>query len=619
MNMQFVDPVVDNSQADILIVDDTIENLRFLSNVLTEHGYAVRKATNGEMAITAVQALLPDLILLDIMMPHVNGYEVCQQLKTSPITAEVPIIFLSALDDAFDKVKAFSVGGADYITKPFHLEEVLARVQHQLRLRAAEQQIRQLNHQLEDRIRERTYQLELANAQLAKIALYDSLTGLANRVLFTESLERALHRTIADSSYQFAVLFLDCDRFKVVNDSLGHAAGDELLIAIGYRLQSIINYHDTLARLSGDEFAILLTDISSCSPTQLAERILEALSHPFQLGGQDVFISVSIGITLSHSKCDKPENLLRDADIAMYRAKAFGKNQYQMFEGSMHDAVLHRLELETDLRKAIHQEEFTVYYQPIISLSTGTVVGFEALIRWQHPQKGLIYPDAFIPITEETGLIIQLGDWVLEQACQQLHQWQQQGLGDEALTISVNLSGRQFTQANLIKQIDQILLNTQINPASLKLEITESAIIDNPTLAAKTLQELKDRQIGLIIDDFGTGYSSLNYLHAFPVDTLKIDRSFVQSIDYQSDNLGLIPVIVSIAQTMNMTVVAEGIETIEQLAQLQVLNCHLGQGFLFARPMDAVQATHWLAANRHELEIFRSQSVHHICDTLEAS
>ncbi|MGK7877397.1 MAG: EAL domain-containing protein [Xenococcaceae cyanobacterium] len=589
---------VDISKKDILIVDDSPANLRVLSTMLIKQGYNVRKAINGEMALTAVQTLLPDLILLDIMMPKMDGYEVCQRLKANPQTVEIPIIFLSALTEVFDKVKAFGVGGVDYITKPFEVEEVLTRVQKQLALRAAEQEIRKLNAQLEERVKDRTRQLEAANAQLLEMAFHDNLTGLPNRALFMEHLEQVLNRAKADSAYQFAVLFLDCDRFKVINDSLGHLVGDELLIAITRRLEASLSQGNTLARLGGDEFAILLMEIQDISSaTQVADRILERLRDPFQLERHEVFINASIGIVLGNFNYDKPEHLLRDAETAMYRAKALGKAQYHIFEPTMHDAALQVLQLETELRRAVNQQEFILHYQPIISLNTGRITGFEALVRWRHPQRGLVFPEFFISVAEETGLMIPIGKWVLQQACHQLHLWQQQGVADDSLTISVNLSVRQFAQPDLIEQIDQILAETQLNPQSLKLEITESIIMDNPQFASAIFQKLRERQIQLSIDDFGTGYSSLSYLHLFPIDILKIDRSFVKCLDGNRENLGLIPGIISIAREMGMNVIAEGIETQQQLAQLRRLNCGFGQGYLFSKPLEAEKAMNLMATN----------------------
>lgn len=597
---------------DILVVDDTPENLRLLSSFLVNEGYNVRKALTGQMALTAMDTVLPDLILLDIMMPVMDGYQVCEKLKSNPKTAEIPVIFLSALNDAFDKVKAFTVGGADYITKPFQFEEVLARVRLQLGLKAANLQNQKLNAELEARVKERTYQLQavieelkreiqerkLLQTKLLNMALHDGLTGLPNRAFFMERLVELLNFAQENTDYQFAVLFLDCDRFKVINDSLGHLVGDELLIALTHRLQSIITSKNTIARFGGDEFAILLKEIDDInSVTQVANQILKALSFPFQLKRNEVFINASIGVALGNYSYEQPEHILRDADTAMYRAKTLGKGQYHVFNPTMHTAAMQALELENDLRKAIHQEEFVVHYQPIISLCTGKITGFEALVRWQHPTRGIVSPAWFIPLAEETGLINSIGKLVLSEACHQIQQWYQEKFIDESIFMSVNISARQFAQLDILEQIDQIVAETQINPQCLKLEITESAFINNAQSAKAILQELRQRRIQLSIDDFGTGYSSLSYLHNFPVDTLKVDRSFVSKLDGTLESLGLIPAIKKIAETMKMSVVAEGIETAQQLAQLRELNCEFGQGYLFAKPLPEKEATELLVAS----------------------
>ena len=578
-------------QGNILIVDDNPTNLRLLSKVLTRQGYEVRKALDGRMTLKSVQTRLPDLILLDIMMPGMDGFEVCQKLKADPHTATIPIIFLSALDEAFDKVKAFLVGGADYVTKPFQYEEILARVKHQLALKLAERELHQLNVQLEDRVKERTLQLEVANARLLEMAFQDGLTGLPNRVLFMERLGKALELAKADSTRQFAVLFLDCDRFKVINDSLGHILGDQLLVNIAHRLREVVGDRDTLARFGGDEFTILLTHVQNLDQvTQIAQQILKTFSEPFKLETREVFINASIGMVMGNPNYEQPEYLLRDADTAMYQAKAFGKADYRLFEPSMHNRAVILLELETDLRLAIEQDEFVVFYQPIIDLSTGKVASFEALIRWRHPKQDLIFPNDFIPLAEETDLIILIGQKILSKACHQLSFWRQQGLIDESVAMSINLSARQLTQHDLIEQIDAIGVQTGLNFKNLRLEITESSIMANARDTAAVLQKLRERGIQVSIDDFGTGYSSLSYLHSLPVDSLKIDRSFVQSMNGNSEAVGLVPLIINMAHTLGMSVVAEGIETAQQLAQLQALQCDFGQGYLFSQPLSAQDA-----------------------------
>ena len=591
-----------SDEQDILIIDDTADNLRILSSILTRVGYKVRKALNWQMAFTACQTQLPDLILLDIMMPEIDGYEVCERFKANKITAEIPIIFISALDDIFDKVRAFQVGGVDYITKPFEFAEVLIRVQNHLQLRNAQLEILKLNNQLEERVKQRTIELENTleklkievhsrqelQSKLLESALRDALTGLPNRVFFINRLEQALNRAKLESDYHFAVLFLDCDRFKIINDSLGHLVGDELLVAIAKRLQNTITPFDTLARLGGDEFGILLENISNIEMvTTIAERILNSLSQHFNVSRNQVFVNVSIGINWGSVNYEKPEYLLRDADTAMYGAKALGRGRFHIFDPEMHREAIQILELENDLRRAINKQELIVYYQPIISLNSGSIIGLEALVRWQHPTKGLILPTEFISMAEETGLIHAIDTWVLKSACNQLRIWQNHPADPKPLHISVNLSAKLFLQTNFLAQIDQIIYETKVNPAFLELEITESVIMEDSVDMKTTLQELRERNIRLSMDDFGTGYSSLSYLHSFPLNTLKIDKSFLNLMQNNRENMGLVPAMIGIAHSMGMRAIAEGVETSEQLSQIRDLKCNFAQGNLFSRPMEA--------------------------------
>ncbi len=591
----------DSSYQDILIIDDTADNLRILSSILARVGYKVRKALNWQMAFTASQTQLPDLILLDIMMPEVDGYEVCQRFKANVATADIPIIFISALDDIFDKVKAFQIGGVDYITKPFEFAEVIVRVQNQLDLRSAKLEILKLNDLLEERVKQRTIELENTlqelqieiktsqelQTKLLESALRDNLTSLPNRALFINRLEQALNRAKLESDYHFAVLFLDCDRFKNINDSLGHLVGDKLLIAIAKRLQTALSPFDTLARLGGDEFGILLENVSDIEMvTSIAERIINSLNQHFNVSRYQVFVNVSIGVNWGNNNYEKPEYLLRDADTAMYRAKALGRGRFHVFDPQMHREAMQVLELENDLRRAVKNQELIVYYQPIISLDTGKIAGFEALVRWQHPLKGLILPTEFIPVAEETGLIHDIDTWVLKTACNQLRIWQNHPVVPKPLHISVNLSAKLFLQPNFLAQIDQIIYETKINPAFLELEITESVIMKNNVDVKTTLQELKQRKIKLTMDDFGTGYSSLSYLHNFPLSTLKIDKSFLSLMQKNHENMGLVPAMIGIAHSMGMKAIAEGVETSKQLSQIRELNCNFAQGNLFSRAME---------------------------------
>ena len=442
------------------------------------------------------------------------------------------------------------------------------------------------NNQIVD-ITERKYM----EKQLLHDALHDALTGLPNRALFMDRLEQQLKKSQNQKNYLFAVLFLDLDRFKVVNDSVGHLIGDKLLVEIARRLEKSIAPTDTVARLGGDEFSILIENIQSAEEaTIVAESIYQTLTFPFHLDGYELFTTASIGIALSDQGYDRPEDILRDADLTMYSAKEKGKARYEVFDYSMRDRAIQRLELETDLRRGIEREEFEIYYQPITCLQLGTLAGFEALARWKHPFKGFISPSEFIPIAEETGLIVPLGKWLLRQACKQVRFWQAKYPEHPSIKISVNLSGKQFRDPQLIEDIDRILAETDLAGKFLKLEITESILIDNLETVTEIILELRKRQIQFSIDDFGTGYSSLSYLHRFPVDTIKIDRSFVSQMQTDRENSAIVKAIITLAHMLNMDVIAEGIETTSQLAQLKLLKCEYGQGFFFSKPLNIEQA-----------------------------
>jgi diguanylate cyclase (GGDEF)-like protein len=420
-------------------------------------------------------------------------------------------------------------------------------------------------------------------------AFHDALTGLPNRALLADHLKLAIERARRREDHLFAVLFLDLDRFKNINDSLGHTIGDQLLIAIARRVEGCLRPMDTVARLGGDEFAILLDGLEDFSHAiHVAERVQDELMQPFNLKGHEVYTTASIGIALSTTGYDHPENILRDADIAMYRAKDNGKARYELFDTVMHTRAVALLKLENDLRRAIERQEFRVVYQPIISLQTDQLAGFEALVRWEHPERGPVSPDEFIPLSEETGLITEIGHWVLHEACRQMRQWQVSL--QRPLTLSVNLSGKQFIQPNLIGQIRSILEETNFDPRWLKLEITESVVMENAEAATSMLLQLRELGAHLSIDDFGTGYSSLSYLHRFPVTTLKIDRSFIGRMGEGDENSEIVRTIVTLANNLGMEVVAEGIETEEQLSQLRALRCEYGQGYLFSKPVDAETA-----------------------------
>ena len=436
----------------------------------------------------------------------------------------------------------------------------------------------------------------------------DPLTGLPNRLLFLDRLDRLMKHAKRHTERSFAVLFLDLDAFKMINDSMGHLIGDQLLLGVAKRLEGCLRATDTvarlghetftLARMGGDEFTVLLDDLRDpVDAERAAERIMKGLSEPFMLGGKEVFTSASIGIALGNASYRHPEEILRDADTAMYRAKSLGKARYEIFNADMRASVMARLQLETDLRRAIDREEFQNYYQPIVDLNSGEITGFEALLRWQHPTRGLLAPKEFIPVAEETGLIRELGWWNLRQACLDISEWNRDLGRDRSLTMSVNLSVKQFMQPNLVENIAALLKELNLAPEALKLEITESTVMEDPSATVEMLQQMKALGISLAIDDFGTGYSSLSYLHRFPLDTLKIDRSFISGTSAGVNGMEIARTILPLAKTLCLDVVAEGVETAEQADELKKLKCRYAQGFYYSKPVSRRDAEALLAAH----------------------
>ena len=436
---------------------------------------------------------------------------------------------------------------------------------------------------------------ERKNAQerLKRMAFFDELTGLGNRVQFKTRLEETLASRA--SGNRFAVLFLDLDDFKVINDGLGHTLGDRLLCSLAKRLQKILEPAGFWARIGGDEFAVLL-DGPDCSQQAgvLAQRIHHEMALPERLDGLELFVSGSVGIVLDDGSYHSSEEVLRDADTAMFKAKTRGKGETAVFGQAMHEAVRQRLLLENDLRRALEREELFLAYQPIVDLHTGKPTGFEALLRWQHAERGLISPMEFIPVAEASGLILPIGEWVLVRACKQMAAWRALAPGVEDMSVSVNFSGRQFMQPDLTRRVSRILSESGLEPRAVKLEITESVVMENADRAAEMLEELRSQGLKVMIDDFGTGYSSLAYLRRFPVDTLKVDRSFVRNLDTDRDNLQIVKAVIQMAGSLELSVVAEGIETEKELAVLRALGCAYGQGYLFARPLGAEAAQQYL-------------------------
>ncbi|MCS6960710.1 MAG: EAL domain-containing protein [Pseudanabaenaceae cyanobacterium SKYGB_i_bin29] len=699
----------------ILIVDDNPKNLEVLSECLDEAGFDVRVALDGENALRKASLELPDLIILDVMMPGLDGFSTCERLKASPQTKDIPVIFMTALAETEDKVKGFNAGAVDYITKPFRLEEVIARVKLHLSLRSMTKQLQaenQARRQAEERLRhlveqqerqlaeaehhlmeleiqlfeqhnfqetswfkvfekiaqklraevqerkiaqeellklkdalelevaQRTAELQqrneelkqnqailqkqmiklsaavaskqkamleleaanqalkLAKEQLRYDAYHDSLTKLPNRLQFMDALTEAIIKTQKVDDYKYAVLFADLDRFKVINDSLGHLVGDELLREAAQRLKAVVEPQGgVVGRFGGDEFIILLRDLETFNQAEtLAEQLQAEFRKPFRLRAYEVCTGLSIGITFSTNNYQEPADVLRDADIAMYQAKANGRGRYEVFDPSMQALAMSRLQLEQDLQKAIERKELRLFFQPIVSLSTGEITGFESLVRWQHSNGQWISPAKFIPVAEETGSIKQIGQWVMENAFAQTRIWYDR-FPERNLVVNINISPLQLNQAGLCESISELHKYYNLPRRAIKLEITESSLLGVLDTEVNALINLRQAGTKLCIDDFGTGYSSLSRLHELPTDTLKIDRSFLNRMISDNGGLALVRTIITLARGLNMDVVAEGIETAEQLAILQSLSCDYGQGYLFHKPSPAEVVTellqHW--------------------------
>ena len=471
------------------------------------------------------------------------------------------------------------------------IRETAAKAEQSERERAeqAEKHIEDLQRHIaeQDRISEA---LRESKERFRYAAFHDSLTDLPNRNSFIETLKFSLEKHKQTPNFNFAVLFLDLNRFKTVNESLGHSIGNSLIQCVGKRLKELVKDDDLLARFGADEFGIILTNVQDIDDVvSFAQLINYKFSYPFSINGREIFINTSIGISFGNPSYREAEEVLRDADIAMYHAKDHKKN-YEIFNQTMHTRAITLLQIETDLRYAIERKELRAFYQPIIALDTMELNGFETLIRWQHPQRGLIPPSEFIPVAEETGLIVAITYWILEESCREIVKLQRLDPSRKPLFLSVNLSGKHFAHSDLVEQVQEITIKTGIAPQCLKLEITESAVMDNPENTIAMLNRLRQLGVQLSIDDFGTGYSSLSYLHRFPIDTLKVDRSFVSTMEDGSENGEIVRTIIALAKTLKLDVVAEGIETIHQLHQLRILGCEYGQGYLFSRPVPADEA-----------------------------
>jgi diguanylate cyclase (GGDEF)-like protein len=480
-------------------------------------------------------------------------------------------------------------------------------------LKTQQIELSQTNIELQQEICERR-QME---GRLAYDALHDWLTGLPNRVLFLDRLGQALEYSQRHSDFHFSVLFLDLDQFKVINDSMGHNAGDLMLIAVGKRLTTCIRASDTVARLGGDEFVFLLENIQDESSLQpVTNRIMEELVIPYKLQDKTAFITASIGVVLNITGYSSTDDVLRDADIAMYRAKEMGKACTAIFETSMRSRAISRLEMENDLHKALENEEFVLYYQPIIGLGRNNLVGFEALIRWKHPDRGIILPLDFIGIAEESGLILPIGKWVLQKACWQSKNWQDRIPSGQKLFVNVNISGKQFAQPEFVEQIEQVLIETGLSPTNLKLEITESVLINNYATANAIFHKLANLGIQFEIDDFGTGYSSIGYLRHFPIHTIKIDKTFIRDMNAGTRGIDLIQTMISMANNLGMETIAEGVESEDQLQKLLEMKCNYGQGYYLSLPLESDEAERFIQETTDRANLLESSKQINACTNI---
>ena len=677
--------VVDDDNAIRLLARETLEN----------SGFAVRDAGTGEEALSSFEENCPDIVLLDVMMPGIDGFSVCSAIRRIPTGRDTPVLMMTGLDDLESINCAYEAGATDFITKPINWHILRYRVNYMLRASGAMEQLRESReglahaqslahigswewdlasgeircseevynicctngekvgnpildpvHQLDrafvqsslddaiarraplsfdyrillDDSVERTLHAELvtvldkggcavcltgtiqditerkhAEEQIRQLAYYDALTGLPNRRFFLQQLEQAL--TFANrNDRMLAVLFLDLDRFKLVNDTLGHGVGDRLLQDVADRLLRCVRRSDCLARgdedgppslvsrLGGDEFTIMLSDIDHFQDVaKVARRILEAISLPYALEGQEVFLSTSIGISLYPFDAANASDLIRNADGAMYQAKEQGRNGYQIYDESMNAKALERIILESQLHKALKEEEFTVYYQPQVSSSTGKLEGVEALVRWNSRELGMVEPGRFLALAEEIGLVIQIDQWVMRSACRQHKRWLDAGL--PPMTLALNISGQHFLKNDLLETVTSVLAETGMNPELLELELTEGVLMINTEKTVTTLKALKAMGVRLAIDDFGTGFSSLSYLKRFPLDVLKIDRSFINDVTHDPDDAAITLATIEMAHTLKLHVIAEGVETEAQLEFLREHGCDTYQGYLFSRPV----------------------------------
>lgn len=566
-------------QPQILIVDDDLQVRELLQDAFLGQGYQCQVAKNGMEALELFKASRPDLTVTDVKMPVMDGVAFLKAARAEDATAA--IIMLTAMGDVHTGVECMREGAFDFLLKPVEMGHLLAIAEKALEQRALLIFDRQQQAEIERRA-----------AEVARAAQYDSLTGLANRALFRDRLGRAQLRA-ARNEQHLGVMLLDVDRFKGINETLGHDAGDLLLIRMAERLHECVREVDSIARLGGDEFALILEGLASGeSAAIVAERILTSVARPFEVAGREVFVTTSAGIAIYPGDGEDAGALVKNADSALSGAKAQGRNTYRFYTPDLNARALERLSLETGLRRALERGEFVLYYQPRVELASGRLLGAEALLRWVHPERGLVPPGSFIPLAEESGLIIPIGEWVVRAACAQSRAWQQAGY--RPVRIAVNISARQFGHRALRDTVASALEESGLDPTHLEIELTEGLLMEHTDTVLATLGDLKAMGLLIAIDDFGTGYSSLSYLKRFPIDALKIDQSFVRDITTDGNAAAISAAIVGLARALRLNVIAEGVESREQAEVLIAQGCAEGQGYLYSRPLPADRFVEWL-------------------------
>jgi diguanylate cyclase (GGDEF)-like protein len=599
----------------LLIVDDVAENRAILARRFQRQAYHITEAEDGFRALELIASQSFDLVLLDVMMPGMDGFEVLKRIREQHGPASLPVIMVTALAQNEDIVKGLKLGANDYVTKPVDFAVALARTETQISRKHAQEEVQranlalqEANENLERRVAERTKELLQANERLkseidqrerseATIqhqAHHDALTGLANRVLFRNQLEEAVLRA-RRSGENLAVHFIDLDGFKNVNDTLGHGVGDDLLRCVADRLQKTVRDTDKVARLGGDEFAVLqLASELPSGAAVLAARLIEAVKAPCFIDEHQILVGASIGIAVLRTDGlhFNPDDLLKSADLAMYRAKAEGRGTFRFFEPEMDARAQARRSLELELRRALAHRSFALHYQPLVNLQSDSITGFEALLRWSHPERGAIPPAEFIPLAEETGLIVPLGEWVLRQACSDAATW----AGD--IKVAVNLSPVQFRTGDLVQSVADALAESNLPPSRLELEITESVLLDKTQTNLSVLRRLRELGVAISLDDFGTGYSSLSYLRNFQFDKIKIDQSFVRHMSEERQSGAIVSAIAGLGESFGIPTIAEGVETLDQLEGLRSRGCTEVQGFFISQPIPAANIAGLLASHK---------------------